>query len=62
MKVNLPLLGRVKGLANERFVCEAWKRYKGVLCLGFHMPLEYMFRASKVKGSQRTYIGRKAWI
>ena len=55
MKVNFPLLRRVKGPAKGRFVCEPWKRYKGVFCLGFHMPLEDIFRARKVKGSQRTY-------
>jgi hypothetical protein len=47
MQMNLPLLGRVKAPAKEWFACKPWKRYKGVLGLGFQMPLEDMFRAIK---------------
>ncbi|KIM72751.1 hypothetical protein PILCRDRAFT_829591 [Piloderma croceum F 1598] len=38
MHLHLPLLRRVKTPAKEWFAHKPWKRYKGVLCLGFHMP------------------------
>jgi hypothetical protein len=52
MQMHLPLLGRVKVPAKEWFAHKRWKRYKSVLCFGFHMPLEDMFRARK--GQQLT--------
>jgi hypothetical protein len=52
MEVNSPLLGRIKGPAKEWFARKPRKRYKGVLCLGFYIPLEDVFRSRK--GQQLT--------
>jgi hypothetical protein len=47
VEVNSPLLGRIKGPAKEWFARKTRKRYNSVLCLGFHIPLEDVFRSRK---------------